>query len=72
MARKQTGATRYALYTGLAMMLPISTFVGLEIGKFLDKTFGTTWLQPAFLILGSVAGFVGLIRQIMRDSNDDA
>ena len=54
------------------MMLPISTFVGLEIGKFLGKTLGATWPQPAFLILGSVAGFVGLIRQIMRDSNDDA
>jgi len=53
------------------MMLPISTFVGLEIGKYLDKAFGTTWMQVTFLILGSVAGFVGLIRQIMRDSNDN-
>ena len=31
----------------------------------------TTWLRIVFLILGSVGGFVALIRQIMRDSRDD-
>ena len=71
MARKSsTGAAKYAEYTGLALLLPVSTFVGLLIGRALDKAFGTTWLQIVFLILGSVAGFVGLIRQIMRDSDD--
>jgi F0F1-type ATP synthase assembly protein I len=69
--RKQTTAARYAEYTGLALVLPVSTFAGYAIGYYLDKAFGTTWLQIVFLILGSVAGFVGLIRQIMRDSNDD-
>jgi len=53
------------------MMLPASTVVGYAIGYYLDKYFGTTWLQIVFLILGSVAGFVGLIRQITRDSHDD-
>ena len=71
MAKKQTGAARYAQYSGLAMMLPASTVVGYAIGYYLDKYFGTTWLQIVFLILGSVAGFVGLIRQITRDSHDD-
>jgi len=50
------------------MTLPACTFVGYAIGHYLDKAFGTTWLQIVFLILGSVAGFVALIRQIMRDS----
>ena len=45
--------------------------MGYGIGYYLDKAFGTTWLQIVFLILGSVAGFVALIRRIMRDSNDD-
>ena len=72
MARKQTTAARYAEFTGLAILLPASTFVGYAIGYYLDKYFGTTWLKILFLILGSVAGFVTLIRQIMRDSNDDS
>jgi ATP synthase protein I len=71
-ARKQTTAARYAEFTGLAILLPASTFVGYALGYYLDKYFGTTWLKILFLILGSVAGFVTLIRQIMRDSNDDS
>ncbi len=53
------------------MLLPASTFVGYIIGYYLDKAFGTTWLRILFLILGSVGGFVELIRQIMRDSGND-
>jgi F0F1-type ATP synthase assembly protein I len=70
-ARKQSSAARYAQYSGFALLLPASTFVGYAIGYYLDKHFGTTWLKIVFLILGSVAGFVTLIRQIMQDSNDD-
>jgi len=54
------------------MLLPASTFVGYAIGYYLDKAFGTNWLQIVFLILGSVAGFMTLIRQVMRDSHDDS
>ena len=68
---KKTSAARFAEYSGLAMLLPVSTFVGYGIGWWLDKQFGTQWLRILFLILGSVAGFVQLIRQIMRDSRDD-
>jgi len=53
------------------MLLPAATVIGYAIGYYLDKHFGTTWLQIVFLILGAVAGFVGLISQIMRDSHDD-
>ena len=45
MARKPTTAAKYAEYTGLALVLPVSTFVGYGIGYYLDKAFGTTWLQ---------------------------
>ena len=71
MAKKSNSAARYAEYTGLALLLPASTFVGYLIGYYLDKAFGTTWLRIVFLMLGSVGGFVTLIRQVMRDSNDD-
>ncbi len=59
-----------AEYSSLALMLPASTFVGYLIGYFLDKAFGTSWLRILFLVLGSVGGFVELIRQIMRDSSN--
>lgn len=71
MARKQTAAARYAQFTGLALLLPASTLVGYAIGYYLDKAFGTDWLKIVFLILGSAAGFVALIRQVMQDSHDD-
>ncbi|HLK67540.1 MAG TPA: AtpZ/AtpI family protein [Bryobacteraceae bacterium] len=71
MARKKTGAARAVEYSGLAFILPASTFVGYGIGYWLDRHFGTTWLKVLFLILGSVAGFVSLIRQIMRDSSEN-
>ena len=67
----KTPAARYAEYSGLALLLPASTFAGYLIGYWLDRAFGTTWLRIVFLILGSAGGFVTLIRQIMRDSRDD-
>ncbi len=68
---RKSAAARAAEYSSLALVLPASTFVGYVIGYYLDKAFGTDWLRIVFLILGSVAGFVSLIRQIMRDSRDD-
>jgi F0F1-type ATP synthase assembly protein I len=68
---KKTPAARYVEYSGLALLLPVSTAVGYAIGYWLDRYFGTTWLRILFLLLGSVAGFVQLIRQIMRDSSND-
>lgn len=58
-------------YTSLAFMLPVATFVGYLIGYLLDKAFGTHFLYIPFLILGIAAGFVQLIRQLLRDTQDD-
>jgi len=52
-------------------MLPMATFLGYAIGHLLDKAFGTHFLYIPFLILGIAAGFVQLIRQLMRDTRDD-
>jgi F0F1-type ATP synthase assembly protein I len=68
---KKTIARRAAEYSSLALVLPASTFVGYLIGYWLDGRFGTDWLRIVFLILGTVGGFVQLIRQIMQDSRDD-
>jgi F0F1-type ATP synthase assembly protein I len=58
-------------YTSLAFMLPAATFVGYLIGYLLDRAFHTHYLYIPFLILGIVAGFVQLIRQLMRDTRND-
>lgn len=58
-------------YTSLAFLLPAATFVGYAIGYLLDKTFGTHFLYIVFLVLGIVAGFVQLIRQLQRDTRED-
>jgi Putative F0F1-ATPase subunit Ca2+/Mg2+ transporter len=55
-------------YTSLAFLLPAATFVGYVIGYLLDKVFHTHFLYLVFLILGIIAGFVQLIRQIQRDT----
>jgi F0F1-type ATP synthase assembly protein I len=59
-------------YTSLAFLLPVATFVGYLIGYLLDKAFGTHFLYIPFLILGIISGFIQLIRQLMRDTRDDA
>jgi len=58
-------------YTSLAFLLPAATFVGYAIGYLLDKAFGTHFLYLVFLLLGIAAGFVQLIRRLMRDTNSD-
>ena len=58
-------------YTALAFLLPVSTFVGYAIGYLLDKAFGTHFLYLVFLVIGTVSGFVQLIRQFLRDTRDN-
>jgi F0F1-type ATP synthase assembly protein I len=58
-------------YTSLAFLLPAATFVGYAIGYLLDKFFHTHFLYIVFLVLGIVAGFVQLIRQLQRDTRED-
>ena len=58
-------------YTSLAFMLPAATFVGYLIGYLLDRAFDTHFLYIPFLILGIAAGFVQLIRQLMRDTRNN-
>jgi ATP synthase protein I len=60
-------AVSAARYISIASLLPASTFVGYFIGYGLDRWLGTHYLNIVFLILGIVAGFVQLIRQLMTD-----
>lgn len=58
-------------YTSLAFMLPIATFVGYALGYLLDKAFGTHWIYIPGLLFGIAAGFVQLVRYLMRDTKDE-
>ena len=54
-------------YLGLALMLPISTAVGYGLGYGLDVLFHLTWLRWVFLVCGSIAGFLDLLRELDKD-----
>lgn len=58
------GGNEPGLFKNLAMLSSIgiafvaATFIGLAIGVYLDRYFGTSpWLTVIFLIFGIVAGF---------------
>ena len=63
-----------ARYTAVAMTLPSATFAGYLLGYFLDQWLGTTYLKIVCLIVGILAGFLGLLKQLMHDmgSKDDS
>ena len=55
-------------YTSLALLLPISTFVGYAMGYGIDWLFHTHWIRWVFMGLGTVSGFVSLLRELDEDS----
>jgi F0F1-type ATP synthase assembly protein I len=59
--------TLIARYSGLAMMLPAATLVGYGIGYGLDVFFSTHYLKIVFLLIGTVAGFIELIRGLTKE-----
>jgi len=66
MANKNDGNDNRSIgkYLELAILLPISTMVGFGIGYFLDRFFGTHFLYLIFLVLGTAAGIIQLIREL--------
>jgi len=68
---KKSPMAQVGEYASLAILLPLSSFVGYAIGYLLDKAFGTHFLYLVFLVLGTVSGFVELIRRLLRDTKED-
>jgi ATP synthase protein I len=58
-----------ARYSELALVLPAALVVGWLVGGLLDRWLHTTWLYLVGLLLGIAAGFISLIRTVMRDSS---
>jgi len=59
-----------ASYAQLAMVFPAATVVGWLIGTGLDHWLHTSWLYIVGLLLGIVAGFVELIRTVVKDNKN--
>lgn len=62
---------------GLASMMGIhlvsGVIVGMGMGYYLDKTFGTKpWLMLLFLIFGIVAGYKNMFREMQRIQKKEA
>jgi len=58
----------------VGLSLVLATFIGLAIGYWLDKLFGSSpWLTIIFLIIGIIAGFRELFRIAKKqgDGTDD-
>jgi ATP synthase protein I len=55
-------------YSQLAVIFPAAVVVGWLIGAALDRWLHTKWLYLAGLIFGIAAGFVELIRIVLRDT----
>jgi F0F1-type ATP synthase assembly protein I len=66
--RKSNPWAQIARYSQLAIAMPTATVVGWAIGVGLDHWLHTTWLYIPGLLIGILAGFVELIRTVMRDS----
>ena len=58
-------------YLSLGLTLPAGTAVGYLIGYLLDRLFHTGFLALIFLVLGTAAGVVALIRAASIQSNED-
>jgi F0F1-type ATP synthase assembly protein I len=54
-------------YASLALLLPLSTLIGFGMGYGLDHLFHTGWIRYVFIVLGTVSGFISLIRELDKD-----
>jgi F0F1-type ATP synthase assembly protein I len=56
--------------SNLGFVLPGAVVMGLLIGAGLDHWFKTSWITLVGLLVGCVAGFIGLIRGAIRAGKD--
>jgi F0F1-type ATP synthase assembly protein I len=59
-----------ARYTNMGFILPASIVVGLSIGALLDRWLKTRWITLVGLLVGCLAGFAELIREIVKSSKE--
>ncbi len=66
--RNESAAAIWARYSQIAFVIPAAVVVGLLLGKLLDHWLHTRWLFLVGIIIGSIAGFVDVIRTVIRQN----
>ena len=66
--RNQNPAVIWARYSQIAFVIPAAVVIGLFLGKLLDYWLHTHWLFLVGIIIGAVAGFVDVIRTVIRQT----
>ena len=66
--RNQNAAVFWARYSQIAFVIPAAVVIGLFLGKLLDYWLHTHWLFLVGIIIGAVAGFVDVIRTVIRQT----
>ena len=56
-------------FTQLAFLLPAGTVAGWLLGTALDRWLPQHWISTVGFILGTVAGFIELIRTVLARSS---
>jgi len=65
---KKSPWLQIARYSQLAFVFPAALVVGWLIGAALDRWLHTSWIYLAGILLGIAAGFIELIRTVLRDT----
>lgn len=66
---KKNPWVQIARYSQLAFIFPAAIVVGWLVGAALDHWLHTSWLYLAGIFVGIIAGFVELIRTVLRDTD---
>jgi ATP synthase protein I len=66
--QKKSFWLQFARYSQLAFVLPAALVVGWLIGAALDRWLHTSWIYLAGILIGIAAGFIELIRTVIRDT----
>jgi len=71
-ARERASWAQYLSYSAIGIEMGAALVVGMGIGWFLDRTFGTKpWCLIVFTIFGIVAGFRNMIVAARRAAKDE-
>ncbi len=66
---KKTSWAQVESMIQLGIVLPAATFIGWLAGTGLDHWLHTKWIYLPGLILGTVAGFIHLIRTVLSSES---
>jgi hypothetical protein len=55
-------------YMSMALLLPLSTGIGYAMGYGIDLLFRTTFIRWIFLVLGTISGFLSLLKELDDDA----